>query len=181
MTRKHGIFFSGSSILLIGLWAMSGYNSLVQQTKLVNAEWLELETAYEQRFALVPALVEVASPLATSNPEFFSSVTTARANFIGATNTNQKVDAIAELEHGLQRVQELIATQPELRSSEPIQNVSLELAVSQQFIKPEVSEYNLKVEAYNRSLNTFPLLLLTKLFQFPRLDPVDFVTTSSSK
>lgn len=180
MNQKKLLSLSGGLLFMMGFWMMVGYNDLAERTLLVNRQWLELELVYQQRFSLLPGLLEIDPAILVQQPELVSRVAKARANFVGAETTNQKVVAIHDVEQNVQQLQSLIASKPGLSTSVSLHSITTELATTEPAIKREESEYNSQVEAYNRFVTSFPMVVLAKIFNFPIFVPFTMNTAGST-
>src|SRR3954463_14674980 len=64
---------------IFGFWGVSSYNKLVRLDQAVQAQWAQVENAYQRRADLVPNLVETVKGAAKFEKETFTAVTEARA------------------------------------------------------------------------------------------------------
>src|SRR5471030_1355399 len=74
-------------VLVFGLWAMSGYNSLVSLDQGAQAQWAQVENAYQRRADLIPNLVETVKGAAKFEHDTMVEVTEARAKVGQVTTT----------------------------------------------------------------------------------------------
>ena len=81
--------------MLLGLWAVSGYNGLVTAEEKVSAQWANVESQYQRRADLIPNLVATVKGYAEHEQETLEGVVSARAR---ATQTTVNVELQAQLE-----------------------------------------------------------------------------------
>ena len=71
-------------VVLLVLWAVGSYNSLVALRNRVANGWAQIDVQLKQRADLVPNLVETVKGYAAHESEVFTQVTEARAGAVAA-------------------------------------------------------------------------------------------------
>src|ERR1700747_578568 len=77
--RKTGWLIGLGVVVLLGFAVASGYNHLVQLDQDVQAQWAQVESAYQRRADLVPNLVATVKGSAKFEQDTLTAVTEARA------------------------------------------------------------------------------------------------------
>src|SRR3989344_4787591 len=80
-------------IVLIILWLIAVYNSLVKGKNRVKEAWSDIDVQLKRRYDLIPNLVETVKAYATHERETFEKVISARAVAMGAQTPDQKGQA----------------------------------------------------------------------------------------
>ena len=80
-------------IALIVIWAISGYNGLVNEEETVNNTWAKVQSDYQRRSDLIPNLVNVVKGYAEHEKGTLESVIEARSK---ATQINIKAEDLTE-------------------------------------------------------------------------------------
>ena len=155
-------------ILLIVVWMVSLYNSLVRyRNRRLNA-FADIDVQLRQRHDLVPQLVETVKGYATHERELFLKVTEARTAAISAKTIDDKIVAEQQLSSALQGLKVQVEAYPELKANqnflqlqEELSDIENKLAAARRFFNGATTEYNNAVES-------FPGNLLARNFGFKR-------------
>ncbi|OJS86304.1 LemA, partial [Bifidobacterium animalis subsp. lactis] len=74
-------------ILVLTIWVIGMYNSLIGMRNRVGNSWAQVDVLLKQRADLIPNLVEVVKGYATHESTVFEQVTKARAGVVEVANT----------------------------------------------------------------------------------------------
>ena len=139
--KKFGLGVLGIAIV-IGLWLMGQYNSLVGLNERVENQWAQVETSYQRRFDLIPNLVETVKGISEQEQEVFGMIAEARTRYAGAQTTDEQVAATTQLDSALSRLLVVMENYPELRSSESYQTLMVQLEGTENRINVERGRFN---------------------------------------
>ncbi len=156
----------GAVVVVLGMWLMSAYNGLVGLGQQVDNQWAQVETQYQRRFDLIPNLVESTKGFLSQEQEVFSNIAQARQGYAGAQNSNEKVEAAAQMESALGRLLVIVENYPELKSNQTVQDLMVELAGTENRVSVERKRYNDAVKGYNVKVKTFPTMLVANMFGY---------------
>lgn len=153
-------------IVLLGLWIMGSYNSLVTQDKAVTAQWAQVDNQLQRRFDLIPNLVETVKGVAKQETAVFTAIAEARTRYSGATTADQKAQAASQYESALGRLLVITENYPVLQSSQSYRDLMTSLEGTENRISVERMKYNQLVQGFDTSISRFPGMLVAKLFGF---------------
>jgi len=153
--------------LVLGLWAMGRYNSLVASNERIDGSWAQVENVLQRRADLIPNLVATVKGYAAQEKEVFQGVADARSRLAGATSPQEAAAANAGLTSALGRLLAIAEAYPELKSNQNFIRLQDELAGTENRIAVERKRYNDAVRVYNTSIKRFPTNLLAGTFGFP--------------
>ncbi|ANU18955.1 LemA family protein [Planococcus plakortidis] len=159
-------------LLVIGLIVIaiaifgSSYNNFVQLEEDVNQSYAQLESQLQRRLDLIPNLVETVKGFADQEQEVIESVTEARSSMANAGSVEEQAEADAELSGALSRLLVVVENYPEIRSSENFQQLSDELAGTENRIAVARQDYNGSVTEFNREVRSFPGNMVAGIFGF---------------
>ena len=156
-------------IVLIAIMAailVPSYNSFVQLEEDVNQSYAQIENQLQRRLDLIPNLVETVKGFADQEQDIIDSVTEARSNLAGAEGVSEQAEADAELRGALSRLLVVVENYPEIRSRENFQQLSDELAETENRIAVARQDYNATVSEFNRKAKSFPGNLIAGIFGF---------------
>lgn len=153
-------------IVLLGLWIMGSYNSLVTQDKAVTAQWAQVDNQLQRRFDLIPNLVETVKGVAKQETAVFTAIAEARTRYAGAITADQKAQAASQYESALGRLLVITENYPVLQSSQSYRDLMTSLEGTENRISVERMKYNQLVQGFDTSISRFPGMLVAKLFGF---------------
>lgn len=153
-------------ILLIALWVLVSYNSLVNLNLSADTQWAQIDAQYQRRLDLIPNLVNVAQGVMKQEKDIFISIAQARQGYAGAKTVNDKVIAATQVDSSLSRLLAIVENYPTLKSSEAMQTLMAQLEGTENRISVERMRFNDTVKDYNLKTKTFPSNLIAKMFGF---------------
>jgi len=155
-------------LLLIALWAISAYNSLVRLRNRRQNAFADIDVQLRQRHDLVPQLVETVKGYAAHEKELLIKITEARSAAVSATSIDDKIVAEQKLTSALQGLRVSVEAYPDLKANqnflqlqEELSDIENKLAASRRFFNGATTEYNNAAEA-------FPGNIIAKNFGFKR-------------
>ena len=157
--------------VLVGLAAGVGwlFNRLVGlRNRAVNA-WADIDVQLKQRHVLVGSLVEVVRGYARHERQTLESVVEARARAEGARGTgapDAAGRAEGELGGSIRGLFALVEAYPELKASEQFLTLHRSLVDVEDKIQNARRYYNAVVRDLNTRIQSFPDLLVSRLFRF---------------
>ena len=161
--------------MLLGLWAVSGYNGLVTAEEKVSAQWANVESQYQRRADLIPNLVATVKGYAEHEQETLEGVVSARAR---ATQTTVNADQLTpealqqyqaaqgELTQALGRLLVTVEKYPDLKANQNFLELQAQLEGTENRISVERQRFNTEAKAYNTAIRRFPKNLLASMFGF---------------
>lgn len=153
--------------LVVGLWLVGKYNTLVTMNEDVDNAQAQVETQLQRRYDLIPNLVESVRGAQDQEEDVFSAIADARTRYgNSAPGSEERVEAANELEGALSRLLVVVENYPELRSNQTVISLMDELAGTENRISVERRRYNDKVTDYNKFVVRVPNNLIAGLFGF---------------
>lgn len=153
-------------IAIVAAILVPSYNGFVQLEEDVNQSYAQIENQLQRRLDLIPNLVETVKGFADQEQDVIDSVTEARSNLAGAEGVSEQAEADAELSGALSRLLVVVENYPEIRSSENFQQLSDELAGTENRIAVARQDYNGTVSEFNRKARSFPGNMIAGIFGF---------------
>jgi LemA protein len=159
------VVIGGIALLLI-LFSVTRYNSLVNRSEQVDGAWAQVENVLQRRADLIPNLVETVKGYATHEKDVIAQVTNARARLAGARGPEESATADAQLSSALSRLLVVVENYPQLKANETFTRLQDELAGTENRIAVERKRYNDVVRDFNASIKRFPSNLFAGMFGF---------------
>lgn len=153
-----------AALILIYGWSI--YNRLISLNEAVDNQWAQVETQYQRRFDLIPNLVESVKGIMKQEQEVFGKLAEARTRYAGASTIEGRVGAANEVETALGRLLVILENYPQLKSSENVQTLMVQLEGTENRISVERKRYNDAVRDLNIMTKRFPSNLIASLFNF---------------
>src|ERR1035441_9167166 len=107
-----------SLIILVVLWAIFAYNSLVGGRNRAKEAWADIDVQLKRRYDLIPNLVNTVKGYAAHESSAFENVTKARAAAMGATGLADKGVAENQLAGALKSVFAIAEAYPDLKANQ---------------------------------------------------------------
>ncbi len=153
-------------LILFGISAVGGINSLVRQDEDVKAAWAQVQNQYQRRMDLIPNLVSTVKGYAAHEKETLQAVIEARAN---ATKVSLNIDdaqqfqeymkAQAGLSSALSRLMAVSENYPNLKANQNFMALQDQLEGTENRIAVARKDYIAVVKDFNRRARTFPGLI----------------------
>ena len=153
-------------VLVVGLWFMGTYNSLVNRQEAVKSAWGQVENVYQRRMDLVPNLVETVKGAAGFEKSTITAVTEARSK-VGSITVDKSVlndpaqfkkfaAAQGELSGALSRLLAVAENYPALKATENFRDLQVQLEGTENRIAVERRAFNETAMAYNAAIRRVP-------------------------
>ena len=161
--------------VLIGVWAVSRYNSFVTKEEGVTSAWSQVENVYQRRADLIPNLVETVKGYATHEQNTLEGVIAARARATQITvnpddlnaETLQKFqEAQGQLGAALSRLMAVAENYPDLKANQNFLQLQAQLEGTENRIAVERKKFNETTREYNMSVRKFPGNIIAMMFGF---------------
>src|ERR1700691_1503532 len=163
--------------VLIAAVSIGGiYNSLVQLDQATQAQWAQVQNAYQRRADLVPNLVATVKGAANFEQSTMTAVTEARAK--GGQVTPAAMADITKDPAAFERYQQaqqglssalshllaVTANYPQLKATANFRDVQAELEGTENRITVERQRFNEAAQAFNTRRSSFPAVLIAGFF-----------------
>ena len=151
-------------LLLIGVFLMVTYNSLVILRQRVQNSWSQIDIQLKRRHDLIPNLVEIVKGYAKHEQETFEKVTAARTGAISAQNINEQLAAENILSGALKSLFAVAEAYPELKANTNFLELQSQLTDTEDKISFARQFYNDTVQKFNTKIELFPFNLIAGFF-----------------
>jgi len=141
-------------IVVIGLWAVGAYNSLVQLRENVKNGWSQIDVQLKRRHDLIPNLVETAKGYLGHERGTLEEVTKARQQAVDAKGLVDKQQAENVLTGALRSLFAVMENYPNLKADvqmrqlhEELVNTENKISFARQYYNDEVNRLNVMVQS----------------------------------
>jgi LemA protein len=164
------------AVVLLAMWGIGKYNSLVGLDQGVQSSWAQVENQYQRRADLIPNLVNTVKGFAAQEKDVLTGVVEARAKATSIQVTKEVLEDPAafqkfqsaqdQFSSAISRLMAVSENYPILRSNENFMKLQDELAGTENRIGVERKRFNEVVQGYNTTRNTFPTMIIANFAGF---------------
>lgn len=162
-------------VVILGFWGCNGYNNMVKLDENTKGKWGNVQTQYQRRSDLIPALVNTVKGAANFEQNTLTKVMEARASAtkvqINANDlTPEKIQefqqAQSQVSSSLSRLLVTVERYPELKANQNFQNLQAQLEGTENRIAVARNDFNTAVQEFNSSIRRFPNTVFAGMFGF---------------
>lgn len=152
-------------IVFIG-YVIEKYNSLVSLKNSVEDSWADIDVQLNLRIDLADNLVNIVKDYVSHENNTLVEVTKARSNLINATSVDEMASSSNVLNDSLKSLFALTEQYPDLKATDNFKQLQADFKEIELTIARYRESYNNSVKLYNTACETFPTVILAKLFKF---------------
>ena len=171
--KRYTGYIVGAVLILLGIYIIVTYNSLVKKEEKVKQQWSEVQSTYQRRLDLVPNLVNVVKGVSDFEQSTLEKIAAARSNalagrtdVISAENYNKQRILQDSLAAATNRLIILIEKYPVLKGTTAYSGLQTQLEGTERRIKVARNDFNESVAEYNTTVRGGSSLVVAKLFGF---------------
>jgi len=157
-------------VLACIVWLIITFNAFIRGRHLMREAWSGIDVQLRRRHNLIPNLVETVKGYAAHERKLFEEVTRLRRMSAGTEAVREKGEAENALSQVLASLLVVAEAYPDLRASGNFLNLQQSLSEIEDQIQLARRYYNGTVRNYNIRVESFPSILVAKLFGFKRAD-----------
>lgn len=157
-------------VVVVALFVIGIYNSLVTLRVRVEEAWSDITVQLKRRADLIPNLIETVKGYAAHEKEVFQKVTEARSAVMDATQKGPAETAQAEnmFESALKSLFAVAEAYPDLKANENFLQLQNELVDTEDKIQAARRFYNSGVRDLNTKIEMFPSNIIAGMFNFTK-------------
>ncbi len=165
-----GLIIVGIVIVLLVLFIIGIYNSLVGLRNQVDNAWSQIDVQLKRRHDLIPNLVETAKGYMLHERGTFEAITNARSQAMGAKNVAEAAKAEGALGEALSKFLLVVENYPDLKANQNFLALQEELTSTENKISFSRQSYNDQVLFFNNKIQMFPSNVIAGMFSFSKRD-----------
>ncbi len=170
----------GIIVVLILIWFISTYNTLVVWRNKVEEAFSTMDVYLKKRYDLIPNLVETVKGYAKHEQGTLEAVIKARNSALAAPTTADKVEAENQFSGALRQLFALQESYPELKANTNFLELQGDLRLMEGDIANSRKYYNGVCKEFNTKIELFPTNLIAGLLGF-RKQPLFTVSDESER
>ena len=152
------------------VYAIVIYNHLVRDRQRSLAGWSDIEVQLKRRHDLIPKLVEAVKQYASHEQDTLQRVTSLRNEAQNIAAAGQQGPLETRISQSLLSINALQEAYPELKADQSFLQLQAEISALESDIQFARRYYNGAVRNLNTRIESFPDLLVARLFGYRRAD-----------
>ena len=152
------------AILIISI--IRKYNKMIKLQNKVKSSESGIDVYLNQRFDLIPNLVECVKGYVKYEKELLESIVEQRTSYFKTKNLKNA----SELNNNLNRIVAVAENYPELKANEQFLNLQNNLVKIESQLQAARRIYNIDVQIYNSAIQTIPNNIIAGMFGFKEKD-----------
>lgn len=183
--KRYTGYIVGAVLILLGIYVIVTYNSLVKKEEKVKQQWSEVQNTYQRRLDLVPNLVNVVKGVSEFEQTTLENIAAARSKAISgqtdditADNYNKQQVLQDSLAAATNKLIVIIEKYPVLKGTTAYSGLQTQLEGTERRIKVARNDFNESVADYNTAVRGGSAMLVAKLFGFKLKEGFQSVTGS---
>ena len=157
----------GIILAVIIIYILAKYNKLVKLRNTVKQSESGIDVYLNQRFDLIPNLVECVKEYTKHEKEVLENITKMRSEYAKSGSDMKKAE---ELNNSMNKILAIAEGYPELKSSEQFLNLQKNLEKIESQLQAARRIYNNEVTKYNTAIEIVPTNVIASLFGFKTID-----------
>lgn len=157
-------------VLLLVIWLISAYNSLVRFRNQVKNAWAQIDVQLKRRYDLIPNLIETVKGYMKHEAETLEKITKYRSQAMNAQGVADKGKAEGMLSGALRQMNIAVEKYPDLKANQNFLALQEELTSTENKISFSRQNYNDQVLFFNNKIQMFPSNIIAGMFGFKLAD-----------
>ncbi len=157
-------------LVLIAVFVIGIYNTLVRLRNQVDNAWSQIDVQLKRRHDLIPNLVETAKGYMKHEQDTFTKITEARSRAMGAGNVADAAKAEGALTDALSKFMLVVENYPDLKANANFLSLQETLTSTENKISFARQGYNDQALFYNNKIQMFPSNVVAGMFSFTKRD-----------
>jgi LemA protein len=149
-------------VVIIGIYLIATYNSLVGLNVRVDEAWSDITVQLKRRADLIPNLIESVKGYAAHEKAVFENVTKARAETLSAQGPADAAVAENHMQQALKSIFAVAEAYPQLQANQNYLQLQGELVDTEDKIQASRRFYNGGVRELNTKIKVFPNTLFVR-------------------
>lgn len=162
-------WFGIGFLVLVGLlvlWFVAIYNRFIRGKNLVREGWSGIDVQLKRRHDLIPNLIESVKGYMQYEQKTLANIVELRTRSISAGSVKEKAEVEGELTRALKSIFALAEAYPDLKANQSFLDLQSNLAGIEDQIQLARRYYNGAVRDFNILVESFPSVLVAKMFNF---------------
>ena len=157
-------------IVIILFYALITYNNLVKLNNSLKEAFGTMDVYLKKRWDLIPNLVETVKGYASHEENTLKEVINLRNKAYDNMSSNEKIKTNQAVSKDINKLMIIAENYPDLKASQNFQDLTKQLAKTEEDIANARKYYNAVTEQFNNKVEMFPSNIFAKLFGYKHQD-----------
>lgn len=153
-------------IVVLVIFVIAKYNGIITMKNNRGNAFADIDVQLQQRFDLVPNLVNIVKGFATQEQAIFDKIMEARKSYAWASWIDAKLAANTDLMWALGRLLVISESNPEIKSNANFMQLQTELGDIENKLAAARRFFNSATNEYNTYIESFPTNFIASMFKF---------------
>jgi len=153
-------------VVLIGLWAVMVYNSLISEREMVRNSRGQISAQIESRWDALSSLISAVKQYAAYEASTFEKVTAQRASLGKNPNVPELEASAKQFDDVFSRLLAVAESYPDLKASAVYQTAMQNVNEFENNVRHARMIYNDTVTKFNKRIQMFPSSIIAGIFSF---------------
>ncbi|MEM0230703.1 MAG: LemA family protein [Candidatus Woesearchaeota archaeon] len=158
-------------VIIILIWFLSAYNSLVRLKNQIEKAWSNIEAALQQRHDELTKLVDSVKGYMKHEKETLNMVVQARNAFASAKTVKEKAKADKMMESAVRSVFAVVESYPNLKANENVTQLMNRISDIENILADRREFYNDSVYSFNTRIEQIPYVFIANMLHYTRKEP----------
>ena len=150
----------------IAIWSVIIYNNLVYNKNTTLAAWSDIDVQLKRRHDLIPKLIDAVKQYASYESSLLKSVTELRSQAKSIEKISERENIERKLQYQVHKLIAVAENYPELKANQNFLELQKDISDVENDIQYARRYYNGAVRIINTRIDSFPDLLVAKLFNY---------------
>ena len=160
-----GIIALGVTAVVV-LWVIAVYNGLIKLRILCDNSWADIDVHLKKRHDLIPNIVNTVKGYASHESDTLEKVIQARNAAVGASGSEQQIDAENALSSLIPKIFALSESYPDLKANTNFLDLQNNLKAIEDDLGQARRYYNAVVRDFNTKQQVFPSNMVAGMLSF---------------
>ena len=158
-------------VVIVGLYVISIYNSIINTKNTANEAFAAIDTVLQQRYNLIPNLVELVKQYMAHESGVLNKITELRSQLVSNTNKwgKERFAEENELQAGMKSIFAVAENYPDLKASSNFLELQTQWSEVEDRLQWARRGYNAAVKILNNSKEMFPSNMVASHMTLPDL------------
>lgn len=153
-------------VIAVIFWMVVIYNRLVSDRQQVFTAWSDVDVQLKRRYDMIPKLVAAVDQYASYERSTLETLIELRSRTGQKSEVGERGAIESQVGEGLRSLMALVEAYPELRADQSFLKLQKELTDVENHIQYARRFYNGSVRNLNTRIDSFPDLLVARMFRF---------------
>ena len=153
-------------LVVLILWFVVTYNSFIRLRNFIRESWSGVDVQLKRRYSLIPNLLETVKGYMKHERGLFEDVARIRTECMNTGNIREKGQAENSLTQTIKTLFAVAENYPDLKASQNFLDLQENISSIEEAIQLARRYYNGTVRNYNIAVESFPSMLVARMFGF---------------